>query len=181
METFGWSSSGAGLIFVTSALPSFLGPYIGKVVTRLGGRVPGTAALVIASITWILMRLVDHNTTTQIILLVILLIILGLTFVTNEITAMTEVSQVIEDYEAEFPGSFGEKGPVAQGYALFNMAFAGGQLLGPMLAGGLRVKAGWSVETLVIGLVYGVTALPMAFLSGRRRRKEALGENDGGA
>lgn len=180
MEKFGWSSSGAGLIFIASAVPSFLGPYIGKVVNRLGARVPGTSALIIASITWILMRLVDHNTLGQIILLISLVLILGLTITTNEITAMTEVFQVIEDHEAEFPGSFGEKGPVGQAYGLFNMAFAGGQLLGPMLDGGLRVKAGWGTETLVIGLVYGVAALPMAFLSGRRSG-EALGENDGGA
>lgn len=126
------------------------------------------------------MRLVDHNTTSQIILLTMLLIVLGLTIVTNEIAAMTEVFQVIEDYEAEFPGSFGERGPIAQGYALFNMAFAGAQLVGPVLAGGLKMKAGWGVETLVIGLVYGVTALPVAFLSGSRNRKP-LGENDGGA
>lgn len=141
---------------------------------------PGTTALIIGSVTWILLRLVDHNSTGQIILLISLLVVLGLTIVTTEITAMTEVFQVIEDYEAEFPGSFGERGPVAQGYGLFNMAFAGGQLLGPMLAGGLRVKAGWGAETLVIALVYGVTALPTAFLSGRRSR-ESLGENDGGA
>jgi hypothetical protein len=55
---------------------------------------------------------------------------------------MTEASQVVGDYESENPGAFGEKSPVAQTYALFNMAFAGGQLLGPILAGGLRVRAG---------------------------------------
>lgn len=126
------------------------------------------------------MRLVDHNTIGQIILLVTLLLVLGLTIVTNEITAMTEVFQVIEDYEAEFPGSFGERGPVAQGYALFNMAFAAGQLLGPILAGGLKVKAGWGAETSIIGILYGVTALPMAFLSGRRSRGSCC-ENDVGA
>lgn len=83
---------------------------------------------------------------------------------------MTEVFQVIEDHEAEFPGVFGEKSPVAQAYALFNMAFAAGQLLGPILAGGVRVQAGWGVMTLVLGLLCGVTAVPIALFSGRKVR-----------
>lgn len=126
------------------------------------------------------MRLVDHNSIAQVILLIILLLVLGLTIATNEITTTTETFQIIEDYAAEFPGCFGERGPIAQGYALVNMAFAGGQLLGPILAGTVKIKAGWGAETLVIGLVYGVTALPMAFLSGRPT-KEDVGENNGGA
>lgn len=85
---------------------------------------------------------------------------------------MTEVSQAVDDYEIEFPGAFGEKSPVAQAYALFNMAFAGGQLLGPILAGGIRVWAGWDSMTLVIGLVCGLTAVPMGLYSGAPLRDE---------
>lgn len=170
METFHWSSAGAGLIFVASCVPSFAGVYIGKAISRFGGRIPGAVAFLAASGAWILMRLVENNTTGQIVLLVNLLLVLGLAIVTIEVTAMTEVFQVIEDYEAEFPGVFGEKSPVAQAYALFNMAFAAGQLLGPILAGGVRVQAGWGVMTLVLGLLCGVTAVPIALFSGRKVR-----------
>lgn len=180
METFNWSSSGAGLIFVASSVPSFAGVHIGKAISRVGTRIPGTVAFLVASGTWILMRLVDHNTTGEIILLISLLLLLGLAIVTIEVTAMTEVFQVIEDYETEFPGVFGGKSPVAQAYALFNMAFAGGQLLGPVLAGGIRVRAGWSVMTLVLGLLCGVTALPIALLGGRKSR-DFQGEEEEGA
>lgn len=177
METFHWSSSGAGLIFVASSVPSFAGVPIGKAVSRFGGRIPGTAAFLVAAGTWILMRLVDHNTTAQIILLIGLLLILGLAIVTLEVTAMTEVFQVIEDYEAEFPGVFGEKSPVAQSYALFNMAFAGGQLLGPILSGFIRVRAGWGVMTLVLGLLCGVTAVPIGVFGGRKEGLARVEEN----
>lgn len=172
METFNWSSSGAGLIFVASSVPSFAGVPIGKAISRFGAQIPGTAAFLVASGTWMLMRLVEHNSTAQIVLLISLLLILGLAIVTIEVTAMTEVFQVIEDYEAEFPGVFGEKSPVAQAYALFNMAFAGGQLLGPILSGFIRVRAGWGVMTLVLGLLCGVTAIPIGLFGGR---KEGLG------
>lgn len=120
------------------------------------------------------MRFVSNNTATDITLLVGLLLLQGLAIVFMEITAMTEVSQVVGDYEADFPGAFGDKSPVAQAYALFNMAFAGGQLLGPILAGAIRVWAGWNTMTLIIGLVCGFTAIPMGLFSGAPSRD---GEN----
>lgn len=112
------------------------------------------------------MRFVKSNTSADIALLIVLLLLQGVSIVFVEITAMTEVSQVVGDYEADFPGTFGDKSPLAQAYALFNMAFAGGQLLGPILAGGVRVWAGWSTMTLILGIVCGLTAMPMGFLSG---------------
>jgi len=172
METFGWSSSGAGLIFVASSVPSFAGVYIGKAIPRFGIRTLGTMAFLLASGCWILMRLVESYTITQIVLLIGLLLLLGLAIVTIEVVSMTEVFQVIEDFELEFPGAFGETSPVAQAYALFNMAFAGGQLLGPILAGGMRVHAGWSVMTLIIGLLCGVMALPIALFGDAKQRGE---------
>lgn len=170
METFDWSSGGAGLIFVASSVPSFAGVYIGKAIPRLGIRPLGTAAFLLASACWILMRLVEDYTIAHIILLISLLLLLGLAIVTIEVVSMTEVFQVIEDFELEFPGAFGEKSPVAQAYALFNMAFAGGQLLGPILAGGIMVHTGWSVMTLVLGALCGVMALPIALFGDVKRR-----------
>ncbi|CEJ57617.1 hypothetical protein PMG11_06305 [Penicillium brasilianum] len=166
METFKWSSSGAGLIFATTAIPSFAGVYVGKLISRTGARIPGLFAFTIAAISWISMRFVTNDTAGSITLLIILLLVQGLSIVFVEITAMTEVFKVVDDHEIEFPGAFGERSPVAQAYALFNMAFAGGQLLGPILAGGIRVWAGWNTMTLVIGLVCGLTAIPMGLYSG---------------
>ncbi|KAJ5218192.1 uncharacterized protein N7498_000291 [Penicillium cinerascens] len=170
METFHWSSGGAGLIFVASSVPSFTGVYIGKAIPRLGIRPLGTAAFLLASACWILMRFVEDYTIAHIILLISLLLLLGLAVVTIEVVSMTEVFQVIEDFELEFPGAFGEKSPVAQAYALFNMAFAGGQLLGPILAGWIMVHAGWGVMTLVTGTLCGVMALPIALFGDVKRR-----------
>jgi MFS family permease len=177
METFGWTSSGAGLIFIASSVPSFAGVYLGKAIPRVGIRALGTAAFLLASGSWMLMRFVETDTTPHIILLIILLLLLGLAIVTIEVVAMTEVFQVIEDFELEYPGAFGEKSPVAQSYALFNMAFAGGQLLGPILAGGMRVHAGWGVMTLVLGALCGVTAVPIAYF-GAVNGKGGANESD---
>lgn len=170
METFHWSSGGAGLIFVAYSVPSFAGVYIGKLISRTGARIPGTVSFLVASCSWILMRIVRNYTPRDIVLLIGLLLVQGLAMVTIEITAMTEVSKVVEDYEIQFPGAFGDKPPVAQAYALFNMAFACGQLLGPILAGGIRVHAGWSTMTLILGLLCSLTAIPYALFGGSQPR-----------
>lgn len=116
------------------------------------------------------MCLINHDTTGEIVSLVSLILLLGLAICVIEVAVMTEVFEVIEDYEAEFPGAFGEKSPVAQAYALFNMAFASGQLLGPILAGGIRVRAGWGLMTLVLGFICGVTAVLIAMFGVRKKR-----------
>ncbi|KAJ6172311.1 hypothetical protein N7470_001378 [Penicillium chermesinum] len=166
METFHWSSGGAGLIFIASSVPSLAGVYIGKGIERAGNRIPGVSALLGCAAAWILMRLVTDNTIPQVVLLISLLLLMGLGIVVIEIISMTEVSLIIDDYETRFPGIFGDKSPVAQAYAMFNMAYAGGQLLGPILAGGVRVQAGWGTMTLVLGLVCAVTALPVGLWGG---------------
>ena len=170
METFHWGPTGAGLIFVALSVPSLAGVQIGKAVDRIGVRIIGAVSFLGAACALILMRLVTKGTIEHIILQVFLLLLLGLAVVCIEISTMTEVSQVIGDYESRFPGSFGDKSPVAQAYALFNMAFAGGQLLGPIMAGGIRVHGGWGTMTLVLGLLCAVVAAPFGLFSGVQPR-----------
>lgn len=177
MHTFGWSTTGAGLILIVLSLPCFAGVQIGKLIDRVGVRTVGSIGFVISGCGWILMRLITANNTGQVILLVFLLIVLGLSVLITQICSMTEVSQVVGDHDFENPGAFGAKSPIAQAYALYNMSFAGGQVLGPVIAGAVRVKAGWGAMTLVLGLLAGLSAIPMAFFSGPPRRKTEEDEN----
>ncbi|KAJ5936685.1 hypothetical protein N7466_003135 [Penicillium verhagenii] len=176
MDTFAWTAQGAGFIFFAITVPSFAAVQIGHLIDSVGVRTLGAIAFAVSSCTWIALRFITENSTAHIVLLVLLLLILGFTIVTIEIVAMTEVSQVISDYEAEFPGVFGEKSPVAQAYALFNMSFAAGQLLGPLVAGAILVNAGWGMMTLILGIVSAVTALPFGIFSGPRKLVEAGAE-----
>ncbi|EFR04881.1 hypothetical protein MGYG_07882 [Nannizzia gypsea CBS 118893] len=82
------------------------------------------------------------------VLLGVLLALIGLGVMTVQIITMTEVFQVVYEYEAQSPGIFGGKPPLAQGYALFNMAYASGQFLGPIIGGALQVKTGWAGITI---------------------------------
>ncbi len=65
---------------------------------------------------------------------------------------MAEVSLVIESIERESPGCFGEKGVVAFGFGVVNFAFAGGFLVGPVLAGALVEGVGWRGMNGVLGV-----------------------------
>lgn len=78
METFHWSSSGAGMIFLALSLPSFAGSFAGKLVDRFGARCPGCIASMVTGAATISLRLVHNNTTAHKVLLVGLLTIFGL-------------------------------------------------------------------------------------------------------
>lgn len=79
---------------------------------------------------------------------------------------MVEIEDSLRAVEQEKPGVFGSKGAVAQSFALYSMAFASGLLLGPVWAGPIVQKAGWGTMGWTLGLLTGVTAIPVATLGG---------------
>ncbi|RJE23175.1 transporter [Aspergillus sclerotialis] len=177
MKTFDWSSRGAGLIFLSFSVPSLAGSFAGKLVDQFGARRPGFVTGTVTGAATICLRFVQSNTTTDKVLLTGLLAIIGLGILVLQIIAMTEVSMVVYEREGESIG----KSPIALAYALFNMAYAAGQLVGPILAGLLRVHAGWKTMTLVFGISWLLAAVPITFFSGSSQHEtgdvEAEGES----
>lgn len=178
MKTFHWSPSGAGLIFLSLSLPSVAGFYAGKSVDRFGARRPGQIAMSLSGLALFFLRFVQIDRLADKVLLVGLLAVLGLGITILQIIGMTEVFEVIGDSEAQTPGIFGDKSPMAQGYALFNMAFAAGQLFGPLLAGFLRVHAGWKGMTLTFGIICALATVPITIFSGTRRNTTEVQGDD---
>ena len=77
---------------------------------------------------------------------------------------MAEISSVVEAKEKSMlaggrPG-FGPGGAYAQAYALFNVAFAAGCMVGPLAAGFIAQGEGWATMSWVLGLLSGITSLP---------------------
>jgi MFS family permease len=168
MKTFHWSPRGAGLIFLSLSLPSVAGFYAGKSIDRFGARRPGQMAMSLSGLALFFLRFVQRESMADKALLTGSLAVVGLGITILQIIAMTEVFEVIGDSEAESPGIFGDTSPMAQGYALFNMAFAAGQLFGPLLAGFLRVHAGWNGMTLIFGIICALAVAPITIFSGTR-------------
>ncbi|KAF1937655.1 MFS general substrate transporter [Clathrospora elynae] len=164
---FHWNSTGAALLFLPIVLPSFLAPLWGWLSDKYGGRYFVVVGFLGACPPLVCLRFVDENTTKDKVLLCALLAVGGLFVAVNLAPVMAEISAVAEAKEKRMlaggrPG-FGPGGAFAQAYALFNMAFAGGCMVGPLLAGFIVEGKGWATMAWVLALLSGITALP-AFL-----------------
>ena len=166
-DTFHWNSIGAGLIFLPIVVVSFLGPIFGSLSDKHGPRWYATAGYVLACPFLILLRLVDENTMSDKILLCALLALIGLSLTIMITPMMAEITYAVTDKAKRRPrGYFGENGAYAQAYGLFNVAWAGGCLVGPLLAGLVTQAHGWSVATLILGCISLVTAIPVVIYCG---------------
>jgi MFS family permease len=171
-NTFRWNATGAGLIFLPIVIPTFVGPYIGHLSDKQGPRWYATAGFIGCCPFLILLRLVDHNSLKQKVLLCALLALIGL-FLTLALTpVMAEVTYAVMDKESRRPkGYYGKNGAYAQAYSLFNMAWAAGCMVGPLLAGLIVNSKGWPMATLILGCVSVVTAVPVVVWTGGSWRK----------
>jgi len=175
-DTFGWNSVGAGLIFLPIVVASFFGPIVGWASDKVGPRWLATSGFVLSCPFLILLRLVIHNTLEQKVLLSALLALIGVGLTLVLTPMMAEITYAVDAKAARHaPGFFGKNGAYAQAYSLFNMAWAGGCLVGPLLAGLVNQRAGWGPTTLILGVVSIVTAIPTAVWTGgsiwKERRK----------
>ena len=167
--TFGWNATGAGLIFLPAVIPTLLGPLIGHLSDKQGPRWYATAGFLGCAPFLILLRLVDHNTLNQKVLLCALLALIGLSLTLALTPIMAEVTYAVMDKENARPrGYYGKNGAYAQAYSLFNMAWAGGCMVGPLLAGLVVNSEGWPTATLILGCVSAFTVVPVVIWTGGR-------------
>lgn len=159
-QIFHWNSIGAGLLFLPVVLPSFTAPIIGSYCDKYGPRYLSTAAFILACPLLVCLRFVTHDAVGQKILLCMLLFLLGVANVVGFPPLMAEISYCVEEKERKRPGIFGKQGAYAQAYALFNISFAGGCLLGPIWGGFVKARAGWATMTWTLGLLSAVTTVP---------------------
>ncbi|KAB8260678.1 major facilitator superfamily domain-containing protein [Aspergillus pseudonomiae] len=163
METFNWSPFWVGVCFLPLFAPSFFSPLVGDAVDRYGSRTIAFLGFLLDFPTFFLLRLITHDTTQDQILLYIFLFIAGIASTLQMVSLMTEVSLVVERQEKESPGIFGNQGGMGQAYGLFNVAWSGGQVLGPLIAGLLSDRGGWVTMVSVFGTMSGVTAVVIGF------------------
>lgn len=130
-ETFGWNSTGAGLIFISVGIPILLSPIFGIISDKFGARTTTTIGLLAALPVWVCMRFVAHDSIGQKILLCALLFGLGTTVALCMAPLMADLDHAVELEGKKRPADFGERGAAAQGFGLFNLAYALGTLVGP--------------------------------------------------
>lgn len=167
-RTFNWNSTGAGLIFICLVVPALCGPIIGWFSDRYGSRALTTTGLLGSVPCWVLLRFITYNSIGQKVLLCALLALLGLFMTMVMAPLMAEIDHVLTVEEKRNPGSLGKRGAAAQGYGLFNLAYAIGSLVGPLWAGFVIEKAGWGTMGWSLALLSGVAAVITFMWTGRR-------------
>ncbi|KAL5045434.1 major facilitator superfamily domain-containing protein [Aspergillus fruticulosus] len=158
-STFSMTPLGIGLCFIPLFIPSFLSTFIGSAVDKHGSRPVAISGFLLDVPTFFLLRLVSSNALRDRIILYVLLLFAGLAAALKTVSLMVEVTRAVEVKERLCPGIFGEKGGTAQAYGLFNAAWSGGQVVGPLVAGWLVDSWGWGVMVGVFGGVSAVTAV----------------------
>ncbi|MCJ1411895.1 hypothetical protein MMC19_005987 [Ptychographa xylographoides] len=165
-STFGWSSTGAGLMFLPLIIPSLVAPVIGSVADKYGSRYLAFCGFLGTAPILVLLRLVTFNSIGQKVLLAALLALIGFALSCAFVPTMTEVTYVVEARERKTPGIFGKQGAYAQAYSLFNVFFASGTLIGPIWGGFVVSGAGWGTMSLTLGILSAVTAIPALIWTG---------------
>lgn len=179
-QIFGWDSLGAGLVFLALIAPTFVGPLIGYWTDKYGPRWFAASGLLFCVPFWVLLRLIDHDNTNQIVLLCALLVLLGAATTLVMISLMAEFSKVCDAKVRQDPDLFAGKSAYAQSYSIFNVAWAAGSLLGPLIAGAIKSSSGWKTMTWTMALWCAVGVLPTIIWSGGRIKKGKRPSNSGG-
>ncbi|KAL9127392.1 MAG: hypothetical protein Q9217_003726 [Psora testacea] len=161
---FHWDSLGGGLIFLPMVIPALFEPFYGYISDRFGNRIVAFLSFLLLVVPLVLLRFVTRNLLEQKILLSVLLALIGFFVDLGTPALAVEIEDVLALKEQETPGIFGSKGAVGESFGLYSMAYATGILLGPMWAGFIVDKAGWGTMGWTLGLLGGVTAIPMCWI-----------------
>lgn len=167
-EAFGWKSLGAGLIFLPLTLPSFLGPLVGWLCDRYGPKWPMTVGFLSLCPILTLLRYTQDDGLDQKIILCVLLTLAACCFTLTLNPVMAEIAYVVTEKAKANPQAYGGAGgrAYAQAFGLFNTAYSLGNTVGPICAGLIKDRAGWSTMGWVLGLIGGLTAVPVVLWCG---------------
>lgn len=173
---FGWQSIGAGLIFLPFVIPTFLSPYLGSVGDRHGPKWPATFGFFLAAPFLGCMYFVTENSMGHKVLLCALLLGVGCGIACTSGCLMAEINWAIQADQSPEPGAK----PIALAYGLYNVAFSGGALIGPLLGGFIRDRAGWQSVGWTLAVLSFLTGITQALWLGgpldlKSRRRAATG------
>ncbi|MCJ1246353.1 hypothetical protein MMC30_003560 [Trapelia coarctata] len=176
---FAWSPTQSGLLFIALSLSVLVDPYIGHLADQHGPRVLSLTGFSLGTATYAAFCLVTHDSMASKLLMWGLMAALGFAFGLIQTPNMVEVGLVVDKEEREHPGCFGEGGAMARAYALSNMVYAAGTLVGPVVTAAVMEKGGWGALCVAFLGVNALSAGLVLVLSGgwigQRRREKGEG------
>ncbi|KAG6986698.1 hypothetical protein G7Y79_00073g097970 [Physcia stellaris] len=166
-KTFGWNPTAAGLIFLTIAFPSILGPLAGAIADRFGPRPVALCGFAIATPALALLGLVRDGNVGMQALLGVLLTIVGIGNSAVYAPLGADMSATIDSITEANPHLFTTGGAYAQAFSLFDAAIALGTIFGPVWAGFIYHVANWWVMSLTLAIICASGALPVMLYTGK--------------
>ncbi|CAP96180.1 Pc21g12830 [Penicillium rubens Wisconsin 54-1255] len=163
LDTYHWSSLGAGLVFLPLTIPSVLSIPIAHFVRHFTPRTVVVTGFWLMAVPMIALRWTEANTVHHQVAIISLLFIVGVCLTTVQAIIMGDVSNAVRKIESLHGITEENSSGLGRAYALCNMAFAAGQTLGPMAGGLIKRELGWGVMTLVLGILCLVAGLSSFF------------------
>ncbi|KPM43074.1 hypothetical protein AK830_g3473 [Neonectria ditissima] len=160
-DIFGWNSIGGGLIFLPLIIPSFGSPIIGSLSDRYGPKWLAASGFFFATPFLICLRFVSEDSMAHKVMLCGLLAGVGMAIACVFAPLMAEINWSVQGNEQD-----SDDVPVAQAYGLYNMAFSGGTIIGPLIGGLIRDSAGWGTVAWTMGIMTFVSAIPQLIWTG---------------
>ncbi|KAF7723162.1 hypothetical protein EC973_002297 [Apophysomyces ossiformis] len=148
---FGLNSSQVGLVFLAQVLPDFVSaPLAGYLTDRYGPKVVCLVNLIVCAITVALMGIPSSTTPGGIAPLIVIFALQGFSAFAFVAPVLPELTQIVKGYNPD-GGDDGQ----ARSYAFFNIAFASGALVGPIIGGYMYASIGffWMCITMAVFLV----------------------------
>lgn len=180
-ETFGWRQSGQGLIFIPLMIPHIASPLTGALLDKYPrcSRYFASGAFLTCLPLLVLLRLVTDNSIRHKILLCALLSLVGVCIAMALPPIDAEAFHAVSAIEEQTPDIFGPGGAMASAFGLTSVGFAAGGLIGPFFAGFIRERAGWGTMGWALGLMAGVSSIPvLLFMGGWIFKKSHVGGSD---
>ena len=150
-DRYHWGATASGLVLLGMVGQTAFSPVIGYVTNRIGPRWPSAAAFFASGPIFITLGYyTQSNTTPSKVLFCVMVMGIGLCSCLGWIPHLVGINII-----AERSGS-------GQAYALMNVAFAMGLTVGPIWAGAVNARWGWStlcVSIAVLGIASGAVEL----------------------
>ncbi|KAG0046900.1 hypothetical protein BGZ83_007950 [Gryganskiella cystojenkinii] len=158
-ERFNMTEGQIGLVFIAFTMPTIISPLAGWVSDRYGAKILCSCAVTICGCFMLLLSIEGKP------LWAIILVLVGIGLSTSSFIApiLGEISAVVR--------RTGDKAAYARAFAIFNIAFSFGMLIGPILAGFIYHAHGFKWNCITTACILFAFVPMLAFWMGDRKAK----------